>query len=166
MNSLKSNSLCHGPRSTAFRHCLKPLEPLSDVSHAVNSENHRKVSVGRGLKAQPAPSPAMGCLSPPAQAAQGPSNLALSTSRDGAAQLSGQLYQCLTGNEKWGRSSARTDQGWRCGHVLEMDVIDTGYTAAEKVVSMDQAVYRHCCTTVVVQIIKHSTDFQLLLVFP
>jgi len=37
---------------------------------------------------------------PSAQAAQGPSNLALSTSRDGAAQRSGQLYQCLTGNEK------------------------------------------------------------------
>ena len=37
---------------------------------------------------------------PSAQAAQGPSNLALSTSRDEAAQLSGQLCQCLTGNEK------------------------------------------------------------------
>ena len=36
--------------------------------------------------------PWAGCH-PPAQAAQGPSNLALSTSRDGAPQLSGQSHQ-------------------------------------------------------------------------
>ena len=41
---------------------------------------------GRGLKAHPTPSHGQGCP-PPAQAAHGPSNLAWSTSRDGAPQL-------------------------------------------------------------------------------
>jgi len=47
---------------------------------------------GRDLKDYWLPTP---CHGPPAQVAQGPSSLALSTSRDGAPQLSGQLCQGL-----------------------------------------------------------------------
>ena len=50
--------------------------------------------VGRGLKAHPAPTPAMGWLPPSAQAARGPSNLPLSTSRDGGGTAS--LGSCAT----------------------------------------------------------------------
>jgi len=65
-----------------------PIWLISELSELVKQSIHGIVGVGRELKAHPAPTPAVGRAAPnQLRLPRAPSNLALSTSRDGAPQL-------------------------------------------------------------------------------